>query len=212
VIAAEVMSRTVATCRESDSLGRAARLMWEQRVGCIAVVDDARRPLGVITDRDVCMGAYTQGRRLDEITVAVAMSRPARSCSVMATVEEAERLMSEHAVRRLVVVDREGRVCGLLSLDDVARAAVAFHGVGGIGLERAGATLGEIARRQRSNDAGAAVASTTPLESFVENSFAALATLRQELHRDVALAGEAARARWTRLAARLGVAKEEAHT
>lgn len=211
MIVAEIMNRTVATCRDSDSLGRAARLMWEQRVGCLPVIDDARRPLGVITDRDVCMGAYTQGRRLEEIRVAVAMSRPARTCSVTATVEEAEQLMCEHALRRLVVVDREGRVCGLLSLDDVARAGLAFHGVGGIGLERAGATLGEVARRQRSDDARAAAASTTPLESLVENSFAALATLRQEINRDVALAGEAVRARWTRLEARLRAAEGSTH-
>jgi CBS-domain-containing membrane protein len=181
--------------------------MWEQRVGCLPVIDDARRPLGVITDRDVCMGAYTQGRRLDDITVAVAMSRPARTCSVTATVEAAERLMREHALRRVVVVDHGGQVCGLLSLDDIAREAVAFHGAGGIDLGRASATLGEIARRQRSQDAEGGEASTTSLETFLENSVAALATLRDEIHRDVALAGKAARASWTRLEARLQAAE-----
>ena len=207
MIVAEVMTRTVATCREGETLDRAARLMWERRVGCLPVIDEARRPLGVITDRDVCMGAYTQGRRLEEIPVAVAMSRPALTCSVTATVEQAERLMCEHALRRLVVVDREERVCGLLSLDDIARAAVAFHGVGGIDLERASTTLGEVARRQRSQDAEVEDTSTTPLENFLENSVAALATLRQEIHRDVALAGKAARASWTRLEARLQAAE-----
>ncbi len=207
MIVAEVMSRTVATCREGDNLGRAARLMWEQRVGCLPVIDDERRPVGVISDRDVCMGAYTQGRRLDDIMVAVAMSRPARTCSVTATVEEAERAMSEHALRRLVVIDHDGRVCGLLSLDDVTRAGLAFRGVGGIDLERAAATLGAIARQQHMQDADAGAAPTTPFETLVENSAAALATLRQELRRDVALAGQAARESWTRLEARLQAAE-----
>ena len=45
VIVAEVMSRTVATCRDGESLGCAARIMWERRVGCLPVIDDGRRPV-----------------------------------------------------------------------------------------------------------------------------------------------------------------------
>jgi signal-transduction protein with cAMP-binding, CBS, and nucleotidyltransferase domain len=54
------------------------------------------------------------------MNVTDVMSRSIATCSVSATIEEAERLMREQGVRRLVVVDREGHACGLLSLDDIA--------------------------------------------------------------------------------------------
>ena len=58
-----------------DSLNRAAQIMWERRCGCVPVID-AGRVVGLLTDRDVCMAAYTQGRRIDDIAVTTAMSRP----------------------------------------------------------------------------------------------------------------------------------------
>ena len=55
------------------------------------------------------------------MNVTDVMSRRIATCSVAATIEEAEHLMKEQGVRRLVVVDREGHACGLLSLDDIAQ-------------------------------------------------------------------------------------------
>jgi CBS domain-containing protein len=60
----DIMSQDVATCREDDSLDRAAQLMWDRDVGSVPVVDGEGRPLGMITDRDICMAAYTQGEAL----------------------------------------------------------------------------------------------------------------------------------------------------
>ena len=58
----DLMSRPVQTCRSNESLNAAAQKMWDEDIGAVAVVDDKNRVVGVVTDRDLCMAAYTQGR------------------------------------------------------------------------------------------------------------------------------------------------------
>jgi CBS domain-containing protein len=98
--------------------------MWKQDVGSLPVVEN-ERVVGMITDRDACMAAYIQGRRLDQIEVRVAMSRNLYSCDPDATPAEAEAVMTEHQVRRLPVVDGDGRLLGIVTLADLARRAIA---------------------------------------------------------------------------------------
>jgi CBS domain-containing protein len=119
----EVMHHPVVTCCIDDHLGTAARLMWEQDCGALPVVDQDGRVRSMITDRDICMAAYTKGLRLDEIPVRSAMSQELFSCHSADRVSEAEKLMRENQVRRLPVVDAEGRPLGILTLNDLAREA-----------------------------------------------------------------------------------------
>jgi CBS domain-containing protein len=207
--AEDVMTPDVATCRASDSLNRAAQLMWERRCGCVPVIDDDDRVVGLLTDRDVCMAAYTQGRRLDDIAATVAMSRPVRTCLPMTALEDVEDLMMAFGVRRLVVADGDGRLCGLLSLDDIAKNAAAWDGKGEIDLERVAVTLAEIARRNGSTDEETPETQSpeTDIRDLVQNSLAALRTLRDEIRVDLNLAGKEARDRWRRLEARLQAAE-----
>jgi len=118
----ELMTKDVLACRESDSLERAAQLMWDGDVGAVPIVDADRRVLGIITDRDICMAAYTQGCRLAERTVGSVMSRQPFTCSPSDGVALAEEQMRRYQVRRLPVVDG-GRLAGMLSLNDLAIAA-----------------------------------------------------------------------------------------
>ncbi len=124
----QVMNRNVKTCRSSDSLDRAAQLMWENDCGCVPIVDDEGRGMGMITDRDVCMAAYTQGGPLTHLRVGTAMARDLRSCRATDTIAEAESIMRAAQVRRLPVVDAESHVIGLLSLNDIAREAARERG------------------------------------------------------------------------------------
>jgi CBS domain-containing protein len=210
---AEVMTASVATCRSTDSLNLVAQLMWERRCGCIPVIDEAGALVGVLTDRDACMGAYTQGRRLDDISAATAMSRPVRICSPLTTIGDAEDLMMAHGVHQLVVVEPGGGVCGVLSLDDIARAGAAWDGRGEIDLERVALTLGEISRRttQTDEEVPEAEVPETDITGFVQSSLAVLKTLRDEIRADINLAGKEARDRWPRLEARLRAAETDAH-
>src|SRR5579862_4107062 len=98
----ELMTSDVVSCSTKDSLNRVAQLMWERRCGCVPVLDDVERVVGILTDRDLCMAAYTQGKRLDDMPATSAMSRPVQTCPPSATVEEVEDIMMAHGVRRVV--------------------------------------------------------------------------------------------------------------
>lgn len=118
-----LMTADVAKCTPDDTIERAAQLMWERACGCVAVVDEDDKPLAMLTDRDACMAAYTQGKRLWEIRVASAMSSRLFVTTTHEPLADAERRMRCHALHRLPVVDDEGRLVGILSFDDIARAA-----------------------------------------------------------------------------------------
>jgi CBS domain-containing protein len=120
---ATLMQCEVQTCRADDTLQFAAKLMWDRDCGCIPVVDADLKILGVITDRDICMGAYTQGKSLHEIPVRVSMSKQAWCCRADDPISVAERILQERKVRRLPVIDEAGRLVGILSLNDIARHA-----------------------------------------------------------------------------------------
>ena len=203
----ELMTTDVAACLATDSLNRAAQIMWERRCGSVPVVDPSGRLVGMITDRDVGMAAYTQGRRLDDIAVTLAMSHPVWTCPPSATAEEAEGLMMAHGVHRLAVVDAEGNLMGIVSLDGIARQAAAWDGNGDIDLERVALAFGEISRRTGTSEEEAPAGIETQLSDVVQNSLELLKTLRDEIRADLELAGEEARRRWTHLEARLHAAE-----
>lgn len=115
------MHKDVKTCSASDSLARAAQIMSENDVGVVPVTDPKGRVVAVITDRDICMAAYTQGKPLRDLRVSVASSRKLFAVHPGDTLERAEQQMREHQVRRLPVTDGDGRIAGILSLNDLAR-------------------------------------------------------------------------------------------
>jgi len=119
----EVMTRDVRSCQASDDLSVAARVMWDQDCGCVPVVDGESRVIGMLTDRDVCMAAYTRGLPLSQMTVESAMSAPVFTSEAGEPLEQAEQNMQRHQVRRLPVIGELGRLVGVLSLSDLARAA-----------------------------------------------------------------------------------------
>jgi CBS-domain-containing membrane protein len=79
----------------------------------------------MLTDRDVAMAAYTSGARLRDVPVASAMAHEVRSCSTTAPIGEIESLMQSARIRRVPVVDSEGRLLGIVTLGDLARVTQA---------------------------------------------------------------------------------------
>lgn len=122
--ARELMSYPVITCHVNDSLASVARQMWDHDCGAIAVVKDESVLTGMITDRDICMAAYTQGRPLDEILVHTAMAHDVVCATADLNVEEVERMMAERQLRRIPIVDAEHRPIGILTLADLATECV----------------------------------------------------------------------------------------
>jgi len=119
----ELMTRNVAACRPDDSLEQAARLMWDRDVGCVVVTDGHHKPIGMITDRDLAMAAYTQGALLRDIRVETVMARKLWACSVNSSLKEIEDKMRTAQVRRLPVVGFDGELVGIVALGDIARSA-----------------------------------------------------------------------------------------
>jgi CBS domain-containing protein len=115
-----VMTQNPKTCGPGDALSRAAQSMWENNCGSIPVVDERQRPMGMITDRDICMCAYTQGLPLTALPVSMAMSRTVVLCSQGEPVANVEKRMRQYKIRRLPVVGAEGGIVGVVSLDDIA--------------------------------------------------------------------------------------------
>ena len=119
----DLMTNDVKTCQPQDSLNVAAKLMWDGDIGSVVVVNEGRRVLGMITDRDITMSALLQRRPLGEIFVKDAMSSGAWCCSQSTEVDEAEKVMAQHQVHRLPITGADGRLSGILSVNDLAQAA-----------------------------------------------------------------------------------------
>jgi CBS domain-containing protein len=117
----DAMRKRVYTVSPSDTLARAAQLMWEKDLGCLPVCGPGRKVIAMLTDRDISMAAFMQWKHLAESSVESAMSRSVFTCSPDEELGQAEDRMRLYQVRRLPVVDAEGALVGLLSLGDVAR-------------------------------------------------------------------------------------------
>ncbi len=146
----EIMTRQVETCCSSDSLNRAAQLMWEHDCGCVPVVEGGK-PVAMLTDRDICMAAYTQGKPLADMSVSSAASHGAVCVQEGNDIEVAEALMQEHRIRRVPVVDRDGKLAGIVSMNDIARHVQFGHqrhdGLGAESIVRTVAAICQPARR-----------------------------------------------------------------
>lgn len=120
-----VMTGDVVTCAPTDTLHRAAQIMWERDCGAVPVVEQSGRLAGIITDRDLTMGALTQGLPLVAIPVGRVASGRVHTVAVDASVDDVVAVMGEQRVRRVVVVDggknHDPRVVGIVALADVAR-------------------------------------------------------------------------------------------
>ncbi len=98
----------------------AARLMKSEDVGALPIVEDGRLT-GVVTDRDLAIRGIAEGRGA-ETTVRELASKDIVTIEAQQSLEEAARLMAEHQVRRLCVVEEDGRLVGMLAQADVAQA------------------------------------------------------------------------------------------
>jgi len=121
------MNREVHTCRPETSMNEAAHLMWQHDCGVLPLVDAEAKVLGVVTDRDLFMGAHFCGRSLQDLRVGEAMSHSLFTCRPSDSIEQVIRQMGDHQVRRVPVVDARGRLVGVLSMNDLVRRLVSLQ-------------------------------------------------------------------------------------
>lgn len=116
---AELLTKPVVTAEPADTIAEVARMMHEHNVGSVVIVEK-ERPVGILTDRDLCMALAVKGVAPDAEAQTV-MTRHVIAVPETTDIFGATRFMKECGVRRLPVVDRDDRLVGMISLDDVLR-------------------------------------------------------------------------------------------
>jgi CBS domain-containing protein len=115
----DLMKTEIETFREGDSVQDVARRMREVNIGFAPVCGADGRPLGTLTDRDIALRVCAEDRRASATRAGEVMTREAITCHESDAIEEAEHLMARHRKSRIMVVDDEGRLVGVISLSDV---------------------------------------------------------------------------------------------
>ena len=121
----EIMTPNPACCSTGTPLPEVARLMVAHDCGEIPVLDGGRKVVGVITDRDITCRTVAKGRNPLDIEAGDVMSSPAVTVTSDADLEDCCRVMEEHQIRRVPVVDASGACCGMVAQADIARHASA---------------------------------------------------------------------------------------
>ncbi|HET9797263.1 MAG TPA: CBS domain-containing protein [Gemmatimonadaceae bacterium] len=122
----EIMTKDPHSVSPDTSVSEAARMMKEEDVGLVPVVErvggaETRgRLIGVVTDRDIAIRAVAEGRAADA-PVRDVMSGGVKTCSPDDSVEEAMDLMGREQVRRIPIVDERGSLVGVVAQADVVR-------------------------------------------------------------------------------------------
>ena len=117
-----VMSTNPACCTPNDTAQKVAKMMCDLNVGAIPVVVDqqSRSLVGMITDRDLCCRVLAHGLEAKSTPIQEFITYNPAVCRDGENVEQCERLMQEHQLRRIPVVDGENRVIGIVAQADVA--------------------------------------------------------------------------------------------
>jgi CBS domain-containing protein len=118
----EIMSRDPVCCVLSDSAQAVAKILCDRNIGSVPVVasQESRKLVGMITDRDLCCLVMAQGLDPKTTKIEKLISLAPFTCRDGENIETCERLMQEHQVRRVPIVDAEDRVIGIVSQADLA--------------------------------------------------------------------------------------------
>ena len=148
------------------SMQVAAQVMWEQDCGCVPITDGEDHLVGIVTDRDIAMAAYTQGLPLGAMPISLAMSSKVISVQAEDDIDSAETLMQQHKVRRLPVLGQDERLVGILSINDLALATTRGRGKSpGVSRSDVANTLAAISEHRREEDCEPAATPKLALES-----------------------------------------------
>ncbi|HET7221454.1 MAG TPA: CBS domain-containing protein [Vicinamibacterales bacterium] len=124
----DLMTTEPRVCTPDTTVAAAANLMWEGDCGMLPVVDEGEL-VGVVTDRDMYIALATRDERAAHLRVGAVASKPAISCAPEDDVSDALAAMRHARVRRLPVVGFGNTVLGVLSMNDILRAAGTDAGV-----------------------------------------------------------------------------------
>ena len=120
----DIMSQHVTSCVPDTDVQEAAALMVKSDCGAIPVVDpQTQKAVGVVTDRDIICRAIAKGQNPIGMKVDELMTMPITAVGPESSLEDCLAQMEESQIRRMLVVDGQGRLCGIVSQADIARTA-----------------------------------------------------------------------------------------
>jgi len=120
----EIMSPKALVTINVDSKPSAfdvARLMAKNGVGSVVVVGDGNKPLGIITERDLLKKISAQNKEAQQIAAKVIMSSPLFTIKAIDSVETAAEAMVKNKVKRLVIIEQDGSIAGIISMSDIVK-------------------------------------------------------------------------------------------
>jgi CBS domain-containing protein len=120
MLCSEIMKSEIECMSPSDPADLAARKMRDHNVGFLPVCDDALHAVGTLTDRDIAIRLVAQNLPL-VTSVGELMSMDVVACRPTDDVRRAEELMGLHRVSRVLCVDEDGTLAGIISLSDIAQ-------------------------------------------------------------------------------------------
>lgn len=125
----EIMTANPACCTPDSNLQEVAKMMLDNDCGAIPVCEDGnhKRPIGVITDRDITIRTVANGDNPLTMTAKSVMTKNVVTVTPETSVEDCLNLMEENQVRRIPVVDENGECCGMVAQADIATNASAHE-------------------------------------------------------------------------------------
>ena len=123
MLARNIMKTDVITISPSASVAEVAHLMRDEGIGALVVTDDERRPVGIVTDRDIVVSTIADHRNPDERLVEDLMNKKVVNRKLISVNEDADvfeilRVLSKNSIRR-VPVTKNGKLIGIVSVDDI---------------------------------------------------------------------------------------------
>jgi predicted transcriptional regulator len=113
------MTKEITSLPENATVLDAAKYMTDMNVGSVIITDGKNKPVGILTDRDIVTKVIANEKEPKSVRVKDIMTSPVTTINVEKDIIDATRLMAEHWIRRLPVVDQTGKVVGVMSLDDI---------------------------------------------------------------------------------------------
>lgn len=116
----EIMTPNPRYCSPQATSIEAAKIMRDEDVGIVPICEQDKKLVGVVTDRDICLTVVAEERHPREVKVSECMSEELVTCKPEDDVRKAEDLMKEYQVRRIPIVDDQGRILGVIAQADIA--------------------------------------------------------------------------------------------
>ena len=114
----KITKKKVVTVRPDDTVVKAAKLMEEKNVGSVVVVEN-RKPIGILTDRDIAIRVVAKKADINSILVKDAMTKKIVTGRDNQRVAELAKVMHENGIRRVPIVNKKGMLSGIITLDDL---------------------------------------------------------------------------------------------